>query len=404
MVNKRPEEKELARRGRKTGLAWAAVFAVIAVIVVAYAFLGRTKTGPPQVSAQAGPAVRAIPVAAAPVKKGDMNVHINGLGSVIPLSTVTIKSRVDGELTEVYFREGQVVKKGDLLATIDPRPFEVQLLQAEGQMVHDEALLKNAQLDLERYKVLWQQDSIPKQQLDTQAALVTQYEGAVKTDQAQIDNAKLQLIYSRIVSPIDGRVGLRLVDPGNIVHATDANGLLVITQLQPITVIFPIPEDNLPPVLAKLKAGERMPVDAYDRAQSKKLAAGFLLTMDNEVDPTTGTVKLKATFDNKDNQLFPNQFVNASLLIDVSKDVLIIPSAALQRGPQGAYVYAIKPNHTATVRQVVIGEVQGGDASIRSGLSQGDLVVVDGAERLKEGSRVEFNGQAKGSGPAQRSN
>jgi multidrug efflux system membrane fusion protein len=403
MEKQRPEIKEGTRRGRKTRLAWAAVFALIVVVIVTYAFSGKTKTGTSQASAQTAQTARPIPVGAAAAKKGDMKIYVNGLGSVTPLSTVTVKSRVDGELMEVHFKEGQIVKKGDLLATIDPRPYQVQLLQAEGQMVHDEALLKNAQLDAERYRTLWKQDSIPKQQLDTQEALITQYEGAIKTDQAQIDNAKLQLVYSRIRSPIDGRVGLRLVDPGNIIHATDANGLLVITQLQPITVIFPIPEDNLPPVLAKLKARAPMPVDAYDRSQSKKLASGSLLTMDNEIDPTTGTVRLKAVFENKDNQLFPNQFVNASLLIDVRKDVLIIPSAALQRGPQGAYVYAVKPDRTATVRQVVIGEVQGGDAYIRSGISEGDLVVVDGAERLREGSRVEIKGQGQGSGSAKRS-
>ena len=395
MVTKEPEAKEL-KGNRKVRWRWAAVFAAILIVVVVYTFLGRSKTGAPQAAAQAGAAVRAIPVGAVAAKKGDMKVYINGIGTVTPRYTVTVKSRVDGQLMEVFFKEGQIVKTGDLLATIDPRPFQVQLLQAEGQMVHDEALLKNAQLDLERYRTLWQQDSIPKQQLDTQAALVRQYEGAIKTDQAQIESAKLQLVYSRITSPINGRVGLRLVDPGNIVHAADTNGLLVITQLQPITVIFPIPEDSLPPVLASLKGGRHMPVEAYDRAQSKKLASGSLLTMDNQVDPTTGTVRLKAVFENKDNALFPNQFVNASLLVNVLHDTVIVPSASIQRGSQGAFVYVVRPNSTAEVRPVTIGEIQGGSAAMSKGLTAGELVVVDGAERLREGTKVTLKAQAGG--------
>ncbi len=379
------------------------VFVVIVVAVVVYAFLGRAKTGASQ-APQAGPAVRAVPVGAVAAKKGDMNVYINGLGTVTPLYTVTLKSRVDGQLMDVFFKEGQIVKKGDLLATIDPRPFQVLLLQAEGQMVHDGALLKNAQLDHERYRTLWQQDSIPKQQLDTQAALVTQYEGAIKTDQAQIDNARLQLTYSRICAPISGRVGLRLVDPGNMVHATDQGGLLVITQLQPITVIFPIPEDNLPPVLENLKGGGHMPVDAYDRAQSKKLASGSLLTMDNQVDPTTGTVRLKAVFENKDNALFPNQFVNASLLVNVLRQTVIVPAAAIQRGSQGTFVYVVRPGLTAEVRPVTIAEIQGRSAAMSKGLNAGELVVVDGAERLREGAKVTLKAQGTQGGSGPRSN
>ncbi len=249
---------------------------------------------------------------------------------------------------EVLYQEGQNVSQGDVLALIDPRPFQVQLTQAEGQLARDQALLKNAQVDLERYRVLWQQDSVQKQQLDTQEALVRQYEGVVKMDQGQIDSAKLQLVYCRITSPISGRVGLRLVDPGNIVHANDTNGLLVITQLQPITVVFPIPEDNLPMVLAKLKTGKQLPVEAWDRDDKRKIAEGSLLTIDNQVDPTTGTVRFKAIFPNKDDELFPNQFVNAHLMVDVKVGATVVPASATQRGPRGTYVYVVKTDNTVT--------------------------------------------------------
>jgi len=373
--------------------SWGVVLLVVCLIAIgAYLFFSRAQSR----SAKKGqsPVTPMVPVIALEAKKADFNVYITGLGSVTPLNTVTVKTRVDGQLMEVSFREGQIVSSGDLLAKIDPRPFEAQLVQAEGQMARDQALLKNAQLDLQRFRSLLEKAAIAKQQADTQDALVHQYEGAVKADQGQIDNVKLQLVYCRITAPISGRVGLRLVDPGNIVHVSDATGLVVITQLQPIAVIFSIPEDSLPQVLARLKTGEHLPVEAYDREIRQKLAVGSLLTADNQIDPTTGTVRLKAIFPNQKNELFPNQFVNARLLVDVRREAVVVPTSAIQRGPQGTFVYVVKADRTATVQPVNVNEIQGGEASIKTGLSPGELVVVDGQDRLREGTRVDLRSQS----------
>lgn len=329
-----------------------------------------------------------MPVVATHVKRGDIGVYDAGLGTVTPIYTVTVKSRVDGQLMALHYKEGQMVHQGDLLVEIDPRPFEVQLAQAEGQLLHDQALLKNAQIDLERYKVLYGQDAIPQQQLATQEALVTQYQGTLKTDQAQIDNAKLNLTYCHITSPITGLIGLRLVDPGNIVHASDANGLLVITQLQPISVIFTIAEDQLPPVLKQFRAHQTLRVDAWDRDQKTLLAHGTLTTIDNEIDQTTGTLKLRATFQNTDSALFPNQFVNARLLVEEKHGVPVVPNAAIQRNTQAIYVWMVKPDNTVTVRNITVGVTQGEETEITSGVNAGDVVITDGVDKLQEGAKV----------------
>jgi len=327
------------------------------------------------------------PVVAARSRRGNIGVYFNGLGTVTPIYTVTVKSRVDGQLMEIHYREGDTVHQGDLLIQIDPRPYEVQLTQAEGQMAKDQAALANARTDLVRYETLLKQNAIPEQQVATERATVTEDEAVVKSDQGQIDSAKLNLTYCRITAPITGRIGLRLVDPGNIVHASDSNGLLVITQVEPISVLFTVAEDQLPVVLQKMKVGT-LQVDAYDRDMKKKLAQGTLTTVDNQIDQTTGTIRLRATFDNKDSALFPNQFVNARLLVEEKRGVVLLPSAAIQRSSTATYVYLVQPDSTVTVRNVTEGTTEGDDSEITSGLAPGDVVVMTGADKLQEGSKV----------------
>src|ERR1700690_2337689 len=347
----------------------------VAVAVVSASFSGCSSADSKQQKAQAA-APRPVSVAVAKVQQQDVPVYLVGLGSVTAFYTANIKSRVDGQIMRVNFAEGQIVKEGELLIVIDPRPYQVQLEQMQAQLFKDQATLRDAQLNLQRYTTLIPSGSIAQQQVDTQKSLVDQLDGQVRTDQAQIDNAKLQLVYCNITAPFTGRVGLRQVDPGNIVHAADTNPMLILTQLQPIAVIFTLPEDQLPTVSQHMKNSTLL-VEAYSRDNQIKLETGKLQTIDNQIDQTTGTAKLKAVFDNKDNQLWPNQFVNANLLLETRKNSTVIPTAAVQRGPQGTFVYAVKPDKTVEARPVTVAITQGNSSVTTSGLKPGDMVVTD---------------------------
>ena len=371
------------RRGRRL-LLWLLLIAAIVGAAVWYLPRLTHKPTPGGRVISMGP----VPVGVATVAKGDMPVTLSGLGTVTPLATVTVKTQINGYLMSVAFQEGQRVKKGDFLAQIDPRPYQVALEQAEGQLAKDQALLKNAQLDLQRYNTLVAQNSIARQTRDTQSSLVAQYQAAIISDKAQIDAQKLNLIYCHIISPVTGRVGLRQVDAGNYVQTSDANGIVVVTETQPISVIFTLPEDNLPDVLKQLHAGATLPATAYDRTGTTKLDTGTLETVDNQIDTTTGTVKLRAIFNNPQEILFPNQFVNVKLLIDTLQNVDIVPTAAIQRGAPGTFVYLVKPDHTVAVQQVKLGPTDGQRVVILSGVQPGESVVVDGADRLKDGAKV----------------
>jgi multidrug efflux system membrane fusion protein len=346
---------------------------------------------------QKGGGSMAVPVAVSKASTMDLPVYLSGLGSVEAFNTVSVKTRIDGQLVEINFKEGQSVKQGDLLAVIDPRPYEVALAQTEATLYRDQSALKDAKLNMDRFAGLVKEGVIPQQQYDTQVSLVGQLEGAVRADQANVDNQKLNIVYCKITAPVSGRIGLRQVDMGNIVHAADTNGLVVITQLQPIAVLFTLPEDNLPAVQQHMKKGQ-LQVLAYSRDDQTKLATGTLLTIDNQIDPTTGTGKLKAIFDNRDNSLWPNQFVNARLLLEVRKNNTVVPAAAIQRGPQGTYVFTVKPDKTAEMRQVTVAFSEAGNAAISQGITPGEAVVTDGQDKLQPGSPVEVRGGGNAGG------
>jgi multidrug efflux system membrane fusion protein len=330
-----------------------------------------------------------VPVVVSTAQRGDLPVYLDGLGTVTAYNTVTVRSRVDGAIVKVNFTEGQFVHEGDALVEIDPRPFQVALEQAQGQLAKDEAQLKDVQVDLDRYQKLFKEGVIPKQQVDTQEASVGQSHGSIQADQAAIDSAKLNITYSHIVAPISGRVGLRLVDVGNIVHATDTNGLVVITQLQPISVIFTLPQDQLPQVMSKLHSdGQHLSVEAWDRDDTSKIASGLLATIDNQIDVTTGTYKLKAVFSNENNALFPNQFVNVHLLVDTKRNITLVPVSAIQRGPQGTYVYTAAVGNVAKIQPVTVAQTTGNLAGLSSGVSAGTNVVIDGQDKLQDGTQI----------------
>ncbi len=378
--------------GRRSGWRWLwlPVLALLAFAAWRYGPKAETLLAPAPTAAKSGKKglSGAVPVVAAKARRGNIGVVITGLGSVTPIYTDVIKSVVSGQLMEIHYNEGDIVHKGDLLALIDPRPFEVMLQQAQGALLRDQAILNNARIDQDRYTKLLAQNAIPEQQLTTQKATVLQDEGVVKTDEAQIANAQLDLVYCHITAPIAGRVGLRLVDPGNIVQTTDSNGLVVITQIDPISVIFTVAEDDLPTVLRKLAAGQHLTAEAWDRANTARIASGTLATVDNQIDPTTGSLRLRANFDNPANLLFPNQFVNVRLLVEEKSGVVLVPTAVIQRTSTTTYVYAVKDDQTVTVRPVTLGVTEGDSTEITDGVGPGDVLVMTGVDKLAEGTKV----------------
>jgi len=377
---------------------WIWILVLILVAGTAFFFYHRATGAKKHGAAGDG---KPMPVVTALAKTDDINVYLNGLGAVTPLATVTVKSRVDGEIMRINFKEGQMVKQGELLAEIDPRPYQAALAQSEGQLMHDRALLANARIDLERYRTLLKEESIASQQVDTQAALVEQYQGTVRVDEGLLDNAKLNLQYSRVIAPVAGRAGLRQVDLGNIVHSADTTGIVIITQLKPMSVLFTLPEDTIPALMKQLQAGKKIAVEAYDRAFKEKITSGALETVDNQIDPTTGMVKLKAIFSNDDLSLFPSQFVNARLLLETRHNVITIPSAALQRGKSAStFVFVVGADLTVSQRPIVTGVAQGDKTEIVSGLTSGEMVVTDGTDKLREGAKVSLPDPGKPDGAA----
>jgi membrane fusion protein, multidrug efflux system len=378
------------RRGGRFRIV-VGLIVLIGVVLAGYLIYRSVRTGQPAGGARnqlGGPQS----VGAATIGTGDIRVMVNALGTVTPIATVTVQTQIDGQLQEVAFTEGQMVKKGDFLAQIDPRPSELLQAQFEGQLARDQGILAQARVDLTRYQKLAEQNSIARQQYEDQIYIVQQDEGTVKLDQAQIDQQKLNVLYCHIVSPVTGRIGLRLVDPGNYIQTSTSTGLAVVTQLQPITVIFPIPEDDLPDILPQYMAGTPLEVFAFDRANVKMLATGRVAALDSQIDTTTGTVKVRAQFENTDNVLFPNQFVNAQLLVKTLNNVVTVPTAAIQRGAPGAYVYVINADNTVSVRPISVGPNDGPMAVVNSGLSVGERVVVDGTDRLRDGAKITVPG------------
>jgi membrane fusion protein, multidrug efflux system len=385
-----PKPKRTETPGAHRSHRWIWIIAILVLAIAGLIYYRKQQDAAQAAKAKAAAANRSVPITTATVRQGSSGVYINALGTVTPVYTATITSRVDGQINSVNYKEGQMVKKGDVLIEIDPRPYQAALTQAQGTLAHDEALLNESRIDLDRYQLAFNRNAIAKQQLDDQLQTVKQYEGSVKNDQGTVASASTNLDYATIKAPIDGRVGLRLLDPGNIVTAGSTTPLVVITQLQPITVIFSIAEDYLPQIQKQLHLGNKMSVEALDRAQQTKLAMGSLLTLDNVVDTTTGTVKLKAIFPNNDLSLFPSQFVNARLLVDTQQNASLAPTAAIQRNAQGTFVYVINPDQTAAVQTVTVGTTDGSTAAVQ-GLQSGQVIAVTGFDKLQDGAKVSIS-------------